>query len=315
MHLQSSRKERLTGKNASLQKFIEVLSRTKMIINNIQNNGNTINNLLVMGDFNFSPNIVTWEKSKRGLTADYSEGNTEEKRAFGHLLDLVDDLNLEQVVDKPTRGRNILDLIFTDKPSTLSDITSTVLKPLSDHNLVHGTISTDNITKVNGTKPASRNDIGQFNFKRANSDLIKDILSRKDWEAILDTTDIESLNAKFHDTLAEVAIEANVPKYPGEKVSSSQEISPICKEISRLTVLNDNITTRQVDRITNNERIGMLNEELELQHTAEREREETRAIEELKANPKSFYAYANKSRKTRQKIGHTKVEKKRWLAY
>ena len=45
---------------------------------------------------------------------DVKPGNTEKKLGLPLLLDLVNDFNLEQLMDKSTREKNILDLVFTD---------------------------------------------------------------------------------------------------------------------------------------------------------------------------------------------------------
>ena len=45
---------------------------------------------------------------------DVKPGNTEKKLGLPLLLDLVNDFNLEQLMDKSTREKNILDLVSTD---------------------------------------------------------------------------------------------------------------------------------------------------------------------------------------------------------
>ena len=139
------------GKNFSLKKFGEVLGKARKHLSEWterQRGGN----ILLMGDFNFPRDIVMWEKIDSGTVPNYQDGLTEEKRAFQLLLDLTEEFDLEQIVDKPTRGRNILDLIFTNKPCVTTECQVSVLKPLSDHKLVHTTIHAENQVTSNSNK-------------------------------------------------------------------------------------------------------------------------------------------------------------------
>ena len=47
---------------------------------------------------------------------------------------MTQDLGLNQIVDKPTRGENILDLFFTTKPGFIKDFS--ILSGHSDHEIV-----------------------------------------------------------------------------------------------------------------------------------------------------------------------------------
>jgi hypothetical protein len=82
--------------------------------------------ILVAGDFN-QPNIE-WENRtiKPGHWANANVGN--------RLLDVVEDNCFEQVVDKPTRGDNILDLFLTTKQSLVEEVK--VEPGVSDHHAV-----------------------------------------------------------------------------------------------------------------------------------------------------------------------------------
>ena len=52
-----------------------------------------------------------------GVFGKYSEGENDEKQALQLLMELTNDYSLTQMVDKPTREKNIQDLVFTDNPS------------------------------------------------------------------------------------------------------------------------------------------------------------------------------------------------------
>ena len=104
---------RPSGTNFSLPKYNEALKNIKEYLVNNEKAENP-KKILLMGDFNFTSNVVIWEKSEEGhLNPNYAEGVTPEKEAFKNLLEVIDDHALQQIVDKPTREANNLDLIFT----------------------------------------------------------------------------------------------------------------------------------------------------------------------------------------------------------
>ena len=158
-------------------------------------------NVLLTADFNFTPNVVVWETSDNGLVPNYKAGEADEKRAFQLLLDLVEDLELEQVVDKPTRNKNILDLIFTRKPCLMSECETSILKPVSDQNLIHTTISSKNLVESNTNNGGNRfikSEIAMFDFKGANQDAIRQNIKDLDWDQLINNnTDPETLNQKI----------------------------------------------------------------------------------------------------------------------
>ena len=58
---------------------------------------------LMLGDFNFPIDVVTWEKSNKGMVANPSQGDTPMKRCYNFLDKMTEKVGMEQVVEKPTR--------------------------------------------------------------------------------------------------------------------------------------------------------------------------------------------------------------------
>ena len=56
------------------------------------------------------------------MLPDGKPGNREDKLALASQLDLVNNFNLEQLVDKSTREENILNLVFTEDSETFSGL-------------------------------------------------------------------------------------------------------------------------------------------------------------------------------------------------
>lgn len=121
-------------------------------------NGNTI----IVGDFN-CPNI-----NYSLLDAD-AEGN--------RLLKFLGDNFLFQIIDCPTRGNNILDLLIVSHLNLVRCFE--IHEPIgnSDHNTVKFTINIENKIYNNCMKIPD--------FKKANFKGFKDSLSNCDWDAIL----------------------------------------------------------------------------------------------------------------------------------
>jgi len=107
--------------NSTLQYLEEVTANLNTIIVN-----NPDTPIWIAGDFNL-PNI----KWSNGTISGYNY-----PRAFGELLlDFSNDHGLTQMVDTPTRGNNILDLFFTNRPSLVESCNT--LPGISDHEIVN----------------------------------------------------------------------------------------------------------------------------------------------------------------------------------
>ena len=102
----------------------------KMLLDRLQakidglSEGGTTPDLYIVGDFNYPE--ADWESGNREGSSS-SRGN--------ELLEFIDYNFLTQVVNKPTRAGNVLDLVFTNVPRYVMEVT--VKDTLaSDHKLV-----------------------------------------------------------------------------------------------------------------------------------------------------------------------------------
>ena len=85
-------------------------------------------NILLTGDFKLPS--ISWSDDNYTIQSNPTYG-TEINNKF---LDIVNDHSLSQHVLEPTRGNNILDLVFTTKPDMVTNVN--VESGMSDHNLV-----------------------------------------------------------------------------------------------------------------------------------------------------------------------------------
>merc|ERR1712121_165403 len=116
------------------------------------------------------------------------ETRREEKYQFLDLMEVCDDQCLVQIIEEPTRGKNTLDLIFTNEVSLIKDIEVNKSNK-SDHSTVE--ISTNFIIKEENMQKPHNNKIMEIidvNFHESNIDWnkIKDIIKDKMREASRD---------------------------------------------------------------------------------------------------------------------------------
>ena len=109
------------------------------------------------------------------------DGNTDEKAAFQLLSELENDYHLGQLIDQPTRGTAVLDLVYSDAPESFSECKMKTLKPTSDHNLLtfelnKTTIKTNQPTETPDPLP----EIHRLNFKSENKDALAQALTDTD---------------------------------------------------------------------------------------------------------------------------------------
>ncbi|KAK4821003.1 hypothetical protein QYF61_010734 [Mycteria americana] len=118
--------------------------------------------LVPLGDFNH-PDIC-WKSS------------TASCRQFGRLLECIEDNFLIQVIDTPTRGDAILDLMVINASEFISDVKIGGSLSFSDHTLVEFTVLRD-MGQVRST-------VRTLNFRKANFQLFKELVSRTPWETV-----------------------------------------------------------------------------------------------------------------------------------
>ena len=86
------------------------------------------------GHYNFPDDEVVWEKATNGVVPNPAGGNSPKSRCFSNISLITEEsLEMEQLVSKPTRGDNILDLVYTNVPEAFGPCKVSNLQPLSDH--------------------------------------------------------------------------------------------------------------------------------------------------------------------------------------
>ena len=291
-----------------MEKFREIIGKIDAYLSDNAAKPNGLD-IILTGDFNFPANIVEWIPSDNGLKPNRKSGTCDEKIAFGMLNDLANQFNMEQLVDRPTRGTATLDLVFSNIPELFSSCSTISLAKVSDHDLIHFSVENSNIHQLPSQNAANQPEITKFNFLRANVPRVTQSLESTNWN-IINANTLENANKLFVDAITQAASISGVPKYPNAQPGlprlqgEKQLISAKIKLDKKLA----NPRLRHTDRDRLTEEVGEVNKNILNLHIQEQARKENRIISQIKQNPKAFYKYANSKRKTKEKIGPLKPQ-------
>lgn len=237
--------------------------------------------VLIMGDFNY-PNI-NWD-------------NMESDVAGEKFFDLTQDLFLTQHVFSPTRGNNILDFVFSSEEGMVENLVVREHFSNSDHNVI--TFELIQMTADLIEKKSYLN-FNKGDYVGMNSDLSKVV-----WESELCNLDTNCMWNKFQNILS-TAIDKYVPvSKPGSRKRPPWMSNKIRKARNRKAKMwckyknsnsyNDRVEYKRV-----------LNNTTSLYKKAKKDYE-VKLAEDIKINPKSFYAYVKSKSKTKDRVGPIK---------
>ena len=254
----------------------------------------TESDLIICGDFNFTH--ADWSDPECRKT---SAVLGDDKIQLNKLLNLTDDYFLQQLITKPTRNQNTLDLMFTNITDSPFDCTISEYKTLSDHNVIDLKLNHDQPTPDKTELPIVRNGYKKYNFYKADYDAINSDLNSINWQEELGDKPVGEQINKFNDILLNI-----VSKH-------TEEIQPYRKRYKSKFYRERRALWRRRNRVlskrTSENNKEKLLEEIEINikksHMAERLHNEHQAIDKISSNSKYFYTYANKSRKSKGKIG------------
>ena len=139
-----------------------------------------------MGDFNYSD--IKW--------IDY--GGIVKGSGRSSSLEFLESINsnsLSQLVDKPTFGNNILDLVITDNPDRIYQVEVGPPIGCSTKNVLHNCLTWSFI--VNSLKLVEKTNKKIMLYKKANYDLLNSKFNEIDWKELLADDNIENCYSKF----------------------------------------------------------------------------------------------------------------------
>ena len=151
--------------------------------------------LIIMGDFNLP--VINWDSIVIGGRS------AENTRSAQALLDFMGSNFLEQFVNLPTRGSNILDLFLSNRDSLVEKV-NVVPTEMSDHNLVSVGLTFHPVCPKQ-RKRAKLESFRSLDFHNGDFDLLRERLSEIDWDGLRQASDFESFPSVFTDTLYQMS--------------------------------------------------------------------------------------------------------------
>ena len=105
--------------DSNYEQFKEAIETCQEAINVIIKENLQVRNVLYFGDFNIPD--ISWPCGTIYTSGQANrENKSEEIRQAEMLLEFAKENFLEQIVDTPTRGKNILDLVFSNNPNLIN---------------------------------------------------------------------------------------------------------------------------------------------------------------------------------------------------
>lgn len=275
----------------SPEKFIQSLTAIQSEIRKL---GSPEPTILINGDFNL-PHVNWFDDNIYGGTA-------ADRLQASALFSMSEDLLLKQVICSPTRGNNILDLVFTNNEELISSV-QIEDTPMSDHRL----LLMDTTLETLPVPHTTRQDKGNTSFSSLNF-FSKDI----DWQTVKNKlTEINWLRLFSEQTVDQMlsTITSNLQKIctdhiPKRKCPRAKSIPRDRKILMRKrTKLNKRMTQPGANQDNIRAQLTSIEQQLVTSHETEIKKAEECAVEAIKVNPKYFYTYVKSMKTTRGTIG------------
>ena len=268
--------------------FSPVIQKIKECISGLSG---TMPSIMICGDLNLPG--TCWETGENSL------GSRDDKTAVETMMQLQNNLFMSEIVKQPTRGRNHLDVCFTNSADKILDV-ETEDTVISDHKLVFvRTIFEGRITPEYIHQERTGSALEQLNFFHRDVDWvsINKALSDINWELLFLNKNVEEKYDLIHCILEEICL-----KYVPSRSSKKRRIIPrdrriLMKKRSKLLKRDWRSNTTQMQELED------LEEALQKSHMEEEKSEESAAVASIKKNCKYFFKYVERKGKIRTSIG------------
>ena len=212
-------------------------------------------------------------------------GQATRRGLLSFLAELSEELCLSQIIEKPTRGPNILDLVLTNNCDSVYEW-EVVDSGLSDHRMIKVSFMLPGGPPP--PVPESESRFRHLNFFSPDiewSELSADLLAVQWLEA---PADPDGCYQFFIEKLWECC-ERRVPKRNRRKGSNiPRDRRLLMRKRNKLKRRKNTVRIDQVRKI--DDKIQLINDKLKMSIDTEMAREERRAVGMVKSNPKYFYA-------------------------
>lgn len=286
--------------DATDESFLKLLNTLENMLNQFSNDSRTPD-VYILGDFNL-PGI------------DWVNGGSPSKDlvSSNYLLELAERHFLTQVITKPTRKNNILDLVFTNKPR---DVIETQVKAtcLSDHDQVDILVGFNPVVPPIGTTvEVDPHSFRGIDYHRADYDGVNMALSMIDWTALKDHCEDDNDGSMFLELIRLTVLQIIIIHSPEKENKIGKKKSQILRDKyvlkRRQRKLNARIRALKAKN-PNSVKIKSLTEKVSMVAYEIREiimkninQKEAKAVEKIRSNPKYFYSYAKRFAKMKSTV-------------
>ena len=249
----------------------------------------------ITGDFNLPQ--IDWESLQI-----QSGGTSESNLSAQCLLNFMSTHLLSQMVTVPTRGHNILDLVFCNNDRLISDVKAEPTE-ISDHNMISVLLSFNPGT-IEDAQASYLDEMNfrSLDFKQADFTQLNKIFDEVNWEELRDTGTYEEFPAKFTQTVLNACL-ANIPRKrpptgkPKLYNSLRRRKSKLNIRLSAAKIAGNTARVKELE-----DEIGLVMFEIKEAIIHHLDQGERRAVERIKTNPKYFFSYAKSFSKVKQNI-------------
>ena len=298
--------------------FKEALENCQEAIDQIMKEKLQVRNVLYFGDFNF-PNI-SWPSGEiYSSKQSEREKKSDENKQAELLLEFATANFLEQIIDTPTRGKNILDLVFSNNPQLINFYNIIINKKLSDHNTVEANLNFSYNQENKDEKAVNPYSTKLFEYDSKGAD-------DEDWERFSEHVGFldpgEELSGKKPKeilekivVILEKAAEVCLKKKPEFENKDRNEggfkkgtfipkrVRKLLRKKEKLSkkVMKSNSWMKNFDTMKELEDVEA---KLDFSYQSRRKDKEKDAIMKMNKNPKYFYSYAKRFSKTSNEMGN-----------
>ena len=294
---------------APFSKFQECLSTIQEFVESIPG---SIPELFVAGDFNLP--FIDWRSRSPYPN---STKTSDDRLSCTALLEFMSTNFLDQLVEEPTREKNILDLVLTNNPELIHSVAVQDTNKSDHREIVCNLLHPQFLPNRPITDRPSRAGLDDVNFNAADWAAINEELDSIDWTTVTDPELPQDRAWSMFEELVTWACSQHAPSHERGKKRSKV---PRCRQPLLRAKKRINARINCLKRKSNNlqrseKKLKKLLQskaviELQLKENIKQQRkdDELSALSKIKANPKAFYSYAKKFRAAVSSVGPLKDE-------
>ena len=238
--------------------------------------------VLIMGDFNF---------------ADLHFDNPESLDDNHAFMKCINDNFLVQCVEDGTRGRNVLDLVFTSEENMVENLSVGEPFVTSDHQIIRWDfIATKEVSTV-------KDDVKRYDYFKADYEKMREDSNKINWTEVMMGGNIEDVWERF-----KLLIETLRDKWVPVRSATKKK----CKWITRAVIKSRRAKIKAWNKYQGNKtEQNLIKYKEKLQKSVVTNRTAKRNYEQkladgVKNNSKSFFAYVRSKQRTKERVGPLK---------